>query len=163
MNQLNSIILEGNIVANAEISEPSKGFKICKFALGVNRFTKGQNGESNEEVSFFDVETYGKMAEICEKQGTKGRGIRVVGRLKQNRWKNSEGKPFSKVFVIAEHVEFKPKFVSSESKSESDTDNNKSEDKKRVENSTEETKETVQEKSNEQKSENTPEDEVAVF
>lgn len=163
MNQLNSIILEGNIVANAEISEPSKGFKICKFALGVNRFTKGQNGESIDEVSFFDVETYGKMAEICEKQGTKGRGIRVVGRLKQNRWKNSEGKPYSKVFVIAEHVEFKPKFNSSEAKVESETDNTKSTNKSRVENSTDKNNETIQNNSNDELLENIPADEVAVF
>lgn len=111
MNQLNSIILEGNVVRQAELTEPTKGFKICKFPLAVNRFTKKSNGESVEEVSFFDVEAYGKMAESCEKDILKGRGIRVVGRLKQNRWKDSEGKSFSKVFVVAEHIEYKPKFI----------------------------------------------------
>ncbi len=108
MNQLNSIILEGNLVRQAELSEPAKGFKVCKFPLAVNRFCKNQKGESFEEVSFFDVEAYGKMAEICEKNGLKGRGIRVVGRLKQNRWKDSEGKSQSKIFIVAEHVEYRP-------------------------------------------------------
>ena len=110
MNQLNSIILEGNLVANAELSEPSKGFKVSRFSLGVNRFTKGLNGESIDEVSFFDVEAYGKLAEACEKNCTKGRGVRVVGRLKQNRWKNGEGKNVSRIIIIAEHIEYKPKF-----------------------------------------------------
>ena len=114
MNQLNSIILEGNLVRQAEMSEPAKGFKVCKFPLAVNRFGKNQNGESYEEVSFFDVEAYGKVAEICEKHGTKGRGIRVVGRLKQNRWKDNEGKSLSKIFVIAEHVEYRPIFQKTE-------------------------------------------------
>jgi len=109
MNQLNSIILEGNVVRQAELSEPAKGFKICKFPLAVNRFSKNSSGESFEEVSFFDVEAYGKMAEVCEKNSSKGRGVRVVGRLKQNRWKDNDGKNFSKVFIVAEHVEFKPK------------------------------------------------------
>ncbi len=110
MNQLNSIILEGNLVANAELSEPSNGFKVCRFSLAVNRFTKSLNGESIDEVSFFDVEAYGKLAETCEKNGTKGRGIRVVGRLKQNRWKSNDGKNMSRILVIAEHIEYKPKF-----------------------------------------------------
>lgn len=109
MNNLNSLILEGNVVRQAEVSEPAAGFKVCKFPLAVNRFTKNSDGDDVEEVSFFDVEAYGKTAEICEKQSTKGRGIRVVGRLKQNRWKNSDGKGVSRIFVVAEHVEFKPK------------------------------------------------------
>ena len=111
MNQLNSIILEGNVVRQAELSEPSKGFKVCKFPLAVNRFTKNSSGDSFEEVSFFDVEAYGKMAEVCEKQSSKGRGVRVVGRLKQNRWKDNDGKNVSRVFIVAEHIEYKPKLV----------------------------------------------------
>ena len=34
--------------------------------------------------------------------------MRVVGRLKQDSWKDSEGKLQSRVFVIAEHIEYKP-------------------------------------------------------
>lgn len=109
MNHLNSIILEGNVVRQADFSEPAEGFKKCSFSLAVNRFSKTSKGDSYEEVSFFDVEAYGKMAEICDKNVTRGRGARVVGRLKQDRWKDSDGKNKSKIYVVAEHVEFKPK------------------------------------------------------
>ena len=34
----------------------------------------------------------------------------MVGRLKQDRWEDAEGKTRSKVHIVAEHVEFKPKF-----------------------------------------------------
>jgi len=34
--------------------------------------------------------------------------VRVVGRLKQDRWSDQDGKGRSKVFIVAEHVEFKP-------------------------------------------------------
>lgn len=111
MNQLNSIILEGNVVRKAELSEPARGFKVCKFPLAVNRYTKNSNGDFSEEVSYFDVEAYGKMAEICEKNSIKGRGVRVVGRLKQNRWKDNDGKSNSKIIVVAEHCEYKPKIT----------------------------------------------------
>ena len=39
----------------------------------------------------------------------KRRGVRVVGRLKQNRWKDNDGKNQSKIIVVAEHCEYKPK------------------------------------------------------
>ena len=106
MNQLNSIILEGNVVKKAELSEPTSGFMVCRFPLAVNRKTKTPNGELHEEVSFFDVETYGQMAEKCSKYCDKGKGVRVVGRLKQSRWEDNNVK-HSKVFVVAEHVEYK--------------------------------------------------------
>jgi single-strand DNA-binding protein len=34
--------------------------------------------------------------------------VRVVGRLKQDRWTGPEGQTRSKVSIVAEHVEFKP-------------------------------------------------------
>lgn len=117
MNQLNSLIIEGNVVKQGELSEPIQGFKVCSFPIAVNRWYKNKNGEGVNEVSYFDVETYGKMAETCAKQTMKGRGIRVVGRLKQNRWKDEKKGYLSKIFVVAEHVEYK-QFSSDENKNE---------------------------------------------
>ena len=108
MNQLNSIILEGNVVRDAVLLEPSEGFKVCKLSIAVNRFYKNKNDQAAEEVSFFDVECFGKSAEYCQKKAIKGRGVRVVGRLKQDSWKDNSGKSQSRVFVVAEHIEYKP-------------------------------------------------------
>ena len=108
MNQLNSLILEGNLVRDSVLSEPVPGFKKCHFTIGVNRFYKNKNNEDMQEASFFDVEAYGNMAEYCESKAKKGRGVRVVGRLKQDTWKDSNGKTASKVYVVAEHIEYKP-------------------------------------------------------
>lgn len=108
MNQLNSIILEGNLVRDVVLSEPCEGFKKASFTIGVNRWYKNINGEGCTEVSYFDVEGYGPIAQYAEKKATKGRGIRVVGRLKQDTWKDEDGKFHSKTFVVAEHIEYRP-------------------------------------------------------
>ncbi len=123
MNQLNSLILEGNLVKDAVLAEPAPGFKKCNFSVGVNRFYKNKKNEDVNEVSFFEVEAYGKMAEYCETKAKKGRGVRVVGRLKQDTWKDSDGKSFSKVYVVAEHIEYKPvkKADSSQAQSQTET------------------------------------------
>jgi len=79
------------------------------MSLASNRFYKQDTG-FEKEVSFFDVETWAKVAEACYAKGKKGRGVRVVGRLKQDRWNDPDGKPRSKVTIVAEHVEFRPEF-----------------------------------------------------
>jgi single-strand DNA-binding protein len=110
MNSLNSIIVEGNVVRTPEIRETPKGTPVCTVGVAVNRWYKSKDGVLQEEVSFFDIDTWGNLAKVCSETCEKGRGIRVVGRLKQSRWQDIEGKNRSKVSIVAEHVEFKPKF-----------------------------------------------------
>lgn len=110
MNSLNSIIIEGNLTRNPELKNVSNGVKVCTLPIAVNRTSKAQDGTKQDEVSYFEVETFGTLAEVCTKWCPKGRGVRVVGRLKQYRWADTDGKQHSRVKVIAEHVEFKPYF-----------------------------------------------------
>ncbi len=117
MNNLNSILLEGNLVRNPELMYTPQGTPLCKFSIASNRFYK-QNDEFQKEVSYFDVTTWSKIAEICGERLKKGRGVRVVGRLKQDRWEDPDGKSKSKVHIIANHVEFKPDFSAKEEKKE---------------------------------------------
>lgn len=112
MNQLNSLIIEGNVTRDPEVKQTANGFKVCNVPIAVNRFYKNSNGEGVNEVSYFNIETFGKMAEACQEKCTKGRGIRVVGRIRQSRWITAEGKKSSKVSIIAEHVEFKKRIAS---------------------------------------------------
>jgi single-strand DNA-binding protein len=50
------------------------------------------------------------LAEACNNLGKKGRGVRVVGRLKQDRWTGNDGKQRSRISIVAEHVAFRPEF-----------------------------------------------------
>lgn len=107
MNQLNSIILEGNIVNDCVVSEPMPGFLVGKMQIAVERYWKNPDGEKQKDISYFDIESYGNCAENAGKIGIKGRGVRVVGRLKQDSWTDSEQKVHSRVYVVAEHIEYK--------------------------------------------------------
>ena len=99
MNSLNSILIEGNVVASPQKKESARGTTICNFQIASSRFYR-QDDTTEEEVSVFDVESWAKLAESCANNLTSGRGVRVVGRIKQY----EDGK----VKIIAEHVEFKP-------------------------------------------------------
>jgi len=112
MNNLNSVILEGNLVRDPDANLTPKGTPVCKFSVASNRYFK-QDGVRQNEVSYFDVEVWSKVAEACEKHLKKGRGVRVVGRLKQDRWIDETGSSHTKIKVVGEHVEFKPQFTGS--------------------------------------------------
>lgn len=115
MNNLNSILIEGNLVRDPTLRSTPKGTQVCTMTLASNRFYKQDSG-FEKEVSFFDVESWARLAETCGSKGKKGRGVRVVGRLKQNRWTNPDGKTQSKISIIADHVEFRPEFKKDTSK-----------------------------------------------
>ena len=106
---LNSILVEGNLVRDPILRATAKGTFVCTFSIATNRYYR-QEADLEKEVSFFDIQAWGKLAEKAEKIGRKGRGVRVVGRLKQERWTASDGKNHSKVLIVAEHVEFRPEF-----------------------------------------------------
>ncbi len=108
MNQLNSLILEGNVATDCVITKPKPDFLVGRFSMGVERFYKNKENEMTKEISYFDIECYGMMAEQLSSKIIKGRGIRVIGRLKQETWTDSENNNHSRVFVVAEHIEFKP-------------------------------------------------------
>ena len=109
MNNLNSILIEGNIVRDPMIRQTPRGGSICDFPIATSRFFKDEGG-LEKEVSFFGIESCGKLAEKCYNTGKKGRGVRVVGRLKQDHWTDANSKTHTRVVIVAEHVEFRPEF-----------------------------------------------------
>ena len=45
MNQLNSLIIEGNVTRSPVFREPAEGFKVCTIPLAVTAFTKIQKAK----------------------------------------------------------------------------------------------------------------------
>lgn len=106
-NNLNSVIMEGNLTRSPHLAHTDKGTSVCNFSIASNRYFK-QADETVQEVSYIDIEAWAKLGEICAEKLDKGRGVRVVGRLKQDRWEDKEGKVHRKHKIVAEHVEFQP-------------------------------------------------------
>ncbi len=107
MNSLNSILVEGNLVKDPDSKVLPSGNQVCDFTLASNRYYKNGEAGLEKEVSYFDVEAWSRLGASCAQYLKKGRGVRVVGRLKQDRWIDPEGKQKARVKIVAEHVEFK--------------------------------------------------------
>lgn len=100
MNMLNNLIIEGQISKEAELSYTEKGNAIAKSALASSRYIMTEEGERKEEITTVEFICFGKMAEDFERISKTKKNIRIVGRLK------SEGE---KVFIICEHIEYRPR------------------------------------------------------
>src|SRR5476651_1383946 len=104
---LNSVNIMGNLTRDPEMKYIPSGKAVCSLSIANNRvYTK--NGEKVTEVSYFDVEVWGLAAENCSKYLTKGNGIIVEGRLRQDRWEK-DGKAQSRVRISANNIHFMPK------------------------------------------------------
>lgn len=105
MNMLNSIILEGTV--KETVVKECNGLKDITLKVETERYFKRSDGTTEKETSLFEVYCIAKLADAIDKYAKNGRGVRVVGRLKQETW-NDTGLLCSKVVILAEHIEFKP-------------------------------------------------------
>lgn len=109
MVAFNKVILMGNLTRDPELRYTPNGSAVVHFGLAVNRKYVSKEGEKKDEVDFFDVEAWDKQAELCSEYLSKGSGIFLEGRLKQDRWEDESGSKRSKIKIIAMSIQFLPK------------------------------------------------------
>lgn len=107
MASFNKVILAGNLTRDPELRYTPKGTAVAKIGLAVNRKWKTDTGETKEEVTFVDVDAFGRQAEVLAQYLRKGRSVLVEGRLKLDQWedKNTQ-KKMSRLGVILESFSF---------------------------------------------------------
>lgn len=106
MNQLNSILIEGTVVGDPEVSDMTDTMATCFFFIeSIHR--RGEKNTVFEEVSRIEIETFGRLGLSAAKKLKTGRGVRIVGRIRQD-VEDFDGKDISRVWIVAEHIEFKP-------------------------------------------------------
>ena len=103
MNDLNSVILEGVVSGKPLLNETSTT-SVLNFTIEHTRYYKNKLGKDVTETFQIEVVAFGSMCKIPLKDGSV---VRVVGRLKQNIWTDSEGASHSEVQIVAEHIEIK--------------------------------------------------------
>ena len=101
MNMINSLIIEGVVSGEPHLVEK---YDVLNLTVETTHYYKNRAGEDVEEKSQLKAVVYGSMCKLPLKDGV---GIRLVGRLNQNKWTDSEGVSHSEVQIVAEHIEIK--------------------------------------------------------
>ena len=108
MANINSVVVEGNLVKAADLSRWSDGTPYIRFTIANNEYYKNENGEYESIPSFIDCQCKGPYAEAMAKHLLKGRRITVIGRLKQQRWTDDQGNKHSAIVVRVNEISLSP-------------------------------------------------------
>src|ERR1700741_2035724 len=101
------VILAGNLTRDPELRYTPKGTAIAKLGMAINRTWKNEAGETKEEVTFVDVDAFGRTAEVISQYLKKGRPILIEGRLKLDQWDDKQtGQKRSRLGVVLESFSF---------------------------------------------------------
>jgi len=105
MSDLNYVILIGRLTADPVYKVAQTGSSFCTFSLANNRKYKKQSGELEEETSFINCITWGKLSDFARNYLKKGMQIAVEGRIRQNTWQNEEGKTQSNFNIVVNNIQ----------------------------------------------------------
>lgn len=95
---VNSLTLIGRAGRDPEMRYFESGRVKTSFSLAVNRPTK------EKETDWFDIELWGRQAEVAGEYVRKGSLIAIEGRLDFNRWTGDDGVKHVKPIVNANNL-----------------------------------------------------------
>jgi single-strand DNA-binding protein len=95
MPSLNRVQLIGNLGKDPETRYTPTGKKVCTFSVAVSRHWTNNEGESRESTSWFNVEVWGRLGEICQEYLKKGRLVFLEGRLQTDQYEHEGEKRYS--------------------------------------------------------------------
>ena len=100
----NNVTLVGNLVEDPELRFTPSGVAMAKIRIAVNRRWRGQDGEWQEDTSFFGGTLWREQAETAAESLQKGHRVIIVGRLEQRSWETPEGDKRSVVEVQVDEI-----------------------------------------------------------
>ena len=108
MASINMVILAGNLTRDPEMRFTPSGMAVAKIGLAVSRkFKDPKTNEMREDVTFVDIDVFGKQAEVAGQYLSKGRPVLIEGRLQLDQWDDKQtGQKRSKLKVVASRIQF---------------------------------------------------------
>lgn len=93
---MNSVIVNGNIGREPEITMTSGGKKLCNFSLA--------NDKGNKEVQWVECRAWDNKAEYLEKYVHKGYRLLIQGRLMFDTY-TKDGEKRKSIYILCDRVE----------------------------------------------------------
>ena len=98
---LNKVMLIGQLGRDPEMRYTPSGRPVTSFSLTVSRSWTTSDGDRREETEWFNVVSWGGLAEICKQYLRKGQTVFVEGRLQTRGWEDQEGKKQYRTEIVA--------------------------------------------------------------
>ncbi len=86
---MNRIIIIGHLGKDPEIRTPGDT-PVCNFSVAVSERFKDRNGNLQEATEWFNVEAWGRTAEVAAKYLSKGKKVMIEGSIKTDKWQDKQ-------------------------------------------------------------------------
>lgn len=81
----------GHLGRDPETRYMPNGDAVCNFSVAVTESWKDQNGDKKELTTWYRVNAFKKLAEICGQYLKKGAPVMIVGKMQERKWQDKEG------------------------------------------------------------------------
>lgn len=101
---LNKVMIIGNLGRDPEMRYTPGGRAVTTFTVACSRAWNNSEGERHEETEWFNVVSWGKLAETCKQYLIKGSLVYVEGRLQTRSWEDGDSKKHSRTELVANEM-----------------------------------------------------------
>ena len=101
---LNKVMIIGSLGREPEMRYTPGGKPVTSFSLASSRTWTAADGERREETEWFNVVTWGNLAEICQQHLGKGQQVYIEGRLQTRGWEDDSGQRHFRTEVVANEM-----------------------------------------------------------
>lgn len=99
-------VIVGNLGRDPEMRYTPSGQAVTNFPVATNRRWSDQDGNQQEETTWFRIVAWGRLAETCNQYLTKGRSVLVDGRIQSRSWEDQQGQTRYSWELVANTVKF---------------------------------------------------------
>ena len=99
---INVVVITGNLTKDPELKQVGDQ-ALVKMRLATNKSSK-KDGEWVDSPMYFDVDAWGRTAEVCAQYLVRGSAITIDGHLDWREWTNDAGEKRQAVSIVADKV-----------------------------------------------------------
>lgn len=100
-------IVVGNVGRDPELKYLQSGIAVCDFSVAVSESWNDANtNEKREKTTWYRVNAWGRLGEICNQYVQKGRQVMVVGTVEARAYLDKAGQPAASLELRARDVRF---------------------------------------------------------
>ncbi len=101
---LNKVMIIGHLGRDPEMRFTPSGRPVTTFSVATSRNWNTSSGEKRSETEWFNIVSWGSLAEICNQYLAKGQQVYIEGRLQTRKWEDDDGNRRNTVEIVAREM-----------------------------------------------------------
>lgn len=91
MASYHKTVILGNLGRDPEMRYLPNGDAVANFSVAVTEKFKGKDGEAKESTTWYRINAFGKLAEICGQYLKKGASVLIDGKMQMRKYQDKDG------------------------------------------------------------------------